>query len=79
MLLVSYTAQLRAIIKFALWTIVIDDPLELEDASSAKERIEGSIQSFLQPDADPDTIPHVDRFGQMYVSIPTHDSQRLID
>ena len=55
-------AQLRAILRFAQWSYIVDDPLEQGDVNVAMNTIEGSIKSFR----DPESIhPHADYFGQM--------------
>lgn len=43
-------AQLRAVIRFAQWAILIDDHCEQGDPILVKARIDGAINTFLDPD-----------------------------
>lgn len=58
----SFSTQLRAILRFAQWSYIVDDPLEQGDVNVAMNTIEGSITSFRDPES---THPHADYFGQM--------------
>jgi hypothetical protein len=60
--LIFVLAQLRGILRFTQWSLIIDDPLEQGDVNVAKNRIEGSIKSFRDPGS---VHPHADYFGQM--------------
>jgi hypothetical protein len=60
--LFRFLAQLRAILRFAQWSYIVDDPLEQGDVNVAMNTIEGSIKSFRDPES---VHPHADYFGQM--------------
>lgn len=58
-------AQLRAVIRFAQWAILIDDHCEQGDPVLVKQRIDGAINTFLNPDEF--TGPFADETARRYV------------
>lgn len=62
----QYLARLRAVMKFAQWTILIEDPLEQEDdLNIVNDIVEGSCMTFRKPDV---VSPHADELGRTYAN-----------